>query len=104
MEVRAGAQCRVEALNYRHRPGLEDTLDAESPGTPPKPRRDRGDELAQHDGGQCRVEHHPRAQRIRTRQNPLPHRAARDHAIYKMRREIGHPAADTARAESAATT
>jgi hypothetical protein len=104
MEVRARAQRRVESLNYRHRPGLERTLDAEPACPSPKPRRDGGDELAQHDSGQRGIEHHPRAQGIRHGQNPLPHRDAREHAIRKVRREVGHAPSHATRAESAAAT
>ena len=104
MEVRARAQRRVESLNYRHRPGLERTLDAEPPRAPSKPRRDRCDKLAQDDGGQRGIEHHPRAQGIGNGENPLPQRAARENAIHEMCREVGHPAANTARAKSAAST
>jgi hypothetical protein len=46
VEVRAGAERRVETLNDRHRSRLERAADAESPRPPPQPRRNGGDVLA----------------------------------------------------------
>ena len=61
VKVRSDIEGRVEALNHRDSAGLDLAADTESTYPPPQQRRDRGDEFAEHQGRQSRVDRQPRA-------------------------------------------
>jgi len=95
---------RVEALDHRHRDGLERAADAEPPRLSPEPRRDGPNELPEHDARQHRVERQLDAKTMRDGQYPLSHGHVRDHSIHETGREVTHPSSDTACAEAPSFT
>jgi hypothetical protein len=82
-------------------PVLEAPAYSEPSRSPPQPRRHSRDELAQDQRDQRRVERHPRSQRVRHRQHPLPDRHPWEYAPHRPRGEVRHAPPDTARAEAA---
>jgi hypothetical protein len=104
VEMGTCPECRIEALDHRHRAGLERAHHTEPPRPVPEPRRDRANELAQHHAGQRGIEHHLRAQPVRHGQDPLSYGNARDHSIHKLSRKVAHAASYAARTEAPTAT
>jgi hypothetical protein len=78
-----------------------DALELAFPCTAAQVAGDRGDEAAEHGGGQARRVGHAESERNRDRERELPDRDLREEVVHAERRRVGHPAAHTARAESA---
>ena len=101
VEVDVQVQGITEALHERHCTALHSWHLLVFPRSPTQGGKDRAHEDAQHLRGERCIVSHAEAQRERQREDPLPDRDLRKHAIHEPGGGVGHAAAPAGRANAA---